>query len=135
MSNWVLRLNIYDFLVLEDVNARDLLYHEHNLWGITIVVKCVPRNVDDLLQDEVKDGEEPLLHIELNQVPLILRASGSISNPRSQGGTEEAMKSVELWYEILSLWWMSNCTWSIHKVHLFWLENIESVNSRSSPSK
>jgi hypothetical protein len=30
-SSWVLRLKIYDLLVLDEVDAHDLLYHKHNL--------------------------------------------------------------------------------------------------------
>jgi hypothetical protein len=44
-----MRLKICDFLVLLEVNARDLLYHIHKLWGITTIMKSVPGNADNLL--------------------------------------------------------------------------------------
>jgi hypothetical protein len=48
-SSEILRLKIYDFLVLPEVNARDLLYHIHNLWGITTIAKSVPGDAKNLL--------------------------------------------------------------------------------------
>jgi hypothetical protein len=124
-GSWKLRLKISDFLVLDKINPHDLLYHEHNLRGITIAAKSDPEDAKNLLQDEVKDREVLLLHIELNQVPLILGAGSSISNSWSQGGPEKMVKSVEIGNEVLHLWWMSHGTRSIHKVHLIWLDNIE----------
>jgi hypothetical protein len=65
-SNWKLWIKIGDFLVLDEVNARDLLYHHHNLWGTTTAAKSVPGDAENLLQDKVKDGEMLLFHIELD---------------------------------------------------------------------
>jgi hypothetical protein len=63
----------------------------------------------------------------LDQVPLILWTGIGISNPWSQGGTKEAVKSVELRKKVLSLSLSPLGTQSIHEMHLFWLENIEGV--------
>jgi hypothetical protein len=54
------------------------------------------RDVDDLAQDVVKDAKGLLMNIVHDKVPLILWTSAGISNPRSQGGSEEAVKTIEL---------------------------------------
>jgi hypothetical protein len=84
-------------------------------------VERVPGDVDDLLQDKVKDGEMLLLHVKLDQVPLILGVGSGISNPRSQGGTKETVKIVELEKKVLSLQRVNHSTRSIHEMHIFWL--------------
>jgi hypothetical protein len=41
---------------------------------------------------------------------------------------KEVVKSVQLWKKVPDLGWMSNCTWSIHKMHLIKSERIKRVN-------
>jgi hypothetical protein len=38
------------------------------------------------------------------------------------------MKSVQLWKKVQHLGWICLRTWSIHKLHLFWLKHIIGVN-------
>jgi hypothetical protein len=70
------------------------------LWGIPTTTESYPRDADNLLKHIVKHKEPLLLVIVLNKVLLILRASGGVSNPRSQCSTEKAVKSVQLWKKI-----------------------------------
>jgi hypothetical protein len=113
-----LRLDVSDESVLHEVYALHLLNHHHELRGITTAQERTHRDVDDLTKHVVKDTEGSLLNIVKNQIPLIFGTSGGISNPRSQGGTKEAVKIVELWQEVLSLRGISNCLESIHEEHL-----------------
>jgi hypothetical protein len=85
-------------------------------------------DVENLYQDLVKVSKWLLLLIVLDQVPLILRGHSGISNPWSQGGTKEAVKSVKLGQEVKNLQWVSLGTQSIHKVYLILLENPVSVD-------
>jgi hypothetical protein len=121
-------LEIGDLMVLQELNFGHLLDHHHDLWGIPTAAKDIPGDADNLGQHEGEHVEGLLLDIELDEVPLILRTSCSISNPQSQCSTEEAVKSVKLWKEILDLGWMSLDTWSIYKLHLIQLEHFKSVN-------
>jgi hypothetical protein len=50
----VLRLEVGDLTVLQDLSADHPRNQHHNLWGISTTMECCPRNVDDLLMDEVK---------------------------------------------------------------------------------
>jgi hypothetical protein len=86
-------------------------------------------NTDDLLQDKVKDREGSLLHVELNQFPLIPRTGCSILDPWGQSSIEEAVKSVQLWQEVLDLRWTSLGVRSVHELHLILLEHIKGVNT------
>jgi hypothetical protein len=78
--------------------------------GIPTTAESYPRNTDDLLKHEVKHWEGILLDIELDEVPLILRVSSSISNARSQGGTKETVKSVQLWKKVSDFGRSGHCT-------------------------
>jgi hypothetical protein len=106
----------------------DLLYHHHDLRGISTVVESVRGDAENLLQYKVKDGERLLLHIIPNQVPLIPGAAGGISHPWSLGGTKEMVKSVKLRMEVLNLGWSCLSTRSIQEKHIIRLENIVGVN-------
>jgi hypothetical protein len=115
-------------MVLQELNLRHLLNHHHDLWGVPTTAKSCTRNADDLLKNEVENPKGLLLDIDLDEVPLILRTSGGISNPRSQGSTEEAVKCKQLWQEVLDLWCVSLGARSIHKLHFLQLEHIIGVN-------
>jgi hypothetical protein len=71
-------------MVLQELNSIYPLDHHHDLWGISIATKGSLGDVDNLGQHEGEHGEGLLLNIELDEVPLILRTSCSISNPQSQ---------------------------------------------------
>jgi hypothetical protein len=78
----------------------------------------------------VKDNKGLLLHIILNEALLVPRTRCVISNPRSQGGTKKGVKAIKLWQEVLNLRMGGLGTWSIHKVHLFLLENHVGMDPR-----
>jgi hypothetical protein len=86
------------------------------------------RAVLEMLKNEVKNWKGLLLDIELDKVPLILRTSCGISNARSQGGMEEAVKGKQLWQEVLDLWQTSLGARSVHKLHFLQHEHIIGVN-------
>jgi hypothetical protein len=88
---------ISDLMILGELNPGYLLNHHHDLWGILTIAESYPRDVDNLLKHIVKHRESLLLDIVLNKVPLILRASGGVSNPRSQCSIDKAVKGVQLW--------------------------------------
>jgi hypothetical protein len=45
----VLRLEVHDLMVLQELSSSDPLNQQHNLWGIPTFVESYPGNVDDLL--------------------------------------------------------------------------------------
>jgi hypothetical protein len=90
-------------VVLQEINPEYPLNHHHDLCGIPTTVKSCPWDTDDLMKYVVKHRELLLLHIELDKVPLILRTSGGVSNPGSQGRTEKSVNSVQLWPEVQHL--------------------------------
>jgi hypothetical protein len=99
----VLRLEVDYLMVLQEFPACDPLDHHHNLWGISTTVKSCHKNADNLCQHESKEREWLLQDIELDNVPLILRISCSISNAWSQSDMEKVVKSVQLWKKVLDL--------------------------------
>jgi hypothetical protein len=92
----VLWLDIQYLHILDKGNPGDLLNHEHNLWCISTTTKMTHDNVEDLTQNVVEDVEWLPLKVVLDEVPLILRASCGIPNPRSKCHLEEVVKSVQL---------------------------------------
>jgi hypothetical protein len=50
----VLRLEVGDLMVLQELSIDHPLNQHHNPWGIPTIVESCPENVDDLLKDEVK---------------------------------------------------------------------------------
>jgi hypothetical protein len=103
-------LQIGDLMILEELNPGYLLNHHHDLWGISTTVESYPRDADNLLKHIVKHRELLLLDIELNQISLVLRTSGGISNPGGQSSTEKVVKSVQLWQKVQHLGQMSLST-------------------------
>jgi hypothetical protein len=93
---WSLRLDVSDAHVLDKCDAEDLLDHQHNLRGISTVPERTHRDIDNFTQDIIKQTKWPLLQIKQDQVALILRTSGGISNARSQGGSKVAVEGVAL---------------------------------------
>jgi hypothetical protein len=108
-------LDIQDGHILNEGNPRDLLNHKHNMWSIATVLKRTHQDVDDLIQDIVKDIEVLLLEVILNEILLILGIGSGISNSGCHGDSEEVVEGIELMQEILSLWRMSLVTYSIHE--------------------
>jgi hypothetical protein len=100
---WSLRLYVSDEHVLDKSDAGNLLDHHHDLRGIAVALERTHRDIDDLAQNVIKDTEWLLLHIVQDQVSLVLRTRGGISNARSQSSVEEIVEGVELCQEVLSL--------------------------------
>jgi hypothetical protein len=89
-------LDVDDEDVLHKVYARHFLSHLHNLRGIAVAPERSLGGVENLNQDVVKDPKGLLLNIVLDDVGLVLRTSGGISNLRSQGGLKEAVEPIKL---------------------------------------
>jgi hypothetical protein len=83
--------------VLQKVYASHFLNHHHNSRGIAATLERSLRDVENLNQDVVEDTKGLLLNIVLDEVVLILRTSGGISNLRSQGGSKEIVEAIKLW--------------------------------------
>jgi hypothetical protein len=120
-------LDVGDLDDLHKFYARDLLYHHHDLWSISTVAKRSVGDVEDLYQDIVKICKGLFLIVVLNQVPLVLWVGSGISNPWSQGGMKEMVKSVELRQKVLNHRGVCLGTQSIHEVHLL-LQDVVSVD-------
>jgi hypothetical protein len=124
-----LRIDVGDEHVLHKVNAPHLLNHHHDLRGITAAPEWTHQDIDDLAQNIVKDVERFLLNIVEDQVPLVLRTSGDISNARSHGGMEEVVEAVELWQEVLSRRRVGYGSRSVHEEHLLLAQSPIGVDS------
>jgi hypothetical protein len=59
----VLRLEVSDLVVLQELSTGHPLNQHHNLWGTPTTAESCPGNTDDLLKDEVKHRKVLLLDI------------------------------------------------------------------------
>jgi hypothetical protein len=74
-----------------------MLNHHNDLKGIATAMERSLGDVENLNQDIVKDSEVLLLNIVLDEVALVLRTCGGISNPRSYGGSKKEVEAIKLW--------------------------------------
>jgi hypothetical protein len=102
--DWSLRHYVGNEDILHKLSSWHFLNHHHNLRCLATTAKRSLGDVENLNQDIVEDAKWLIINIVLDEVPLILRTSGVISNPRSQGGAKKAVKATKLWQEGVNLW-------------------------------